>query len=92
MERFAAVVDARRAAAPAGQEDKGTDAAYLSIRLEEIVIVKNADALVAAAHGGGARGPGASASVKQRAAAAGPATTAAAHSAWNSVARFVGLD
>ena len=52
MERFAAMVAGRRAA-PASE-----DAAYLSIQLEEIVIVKNdahaSTSSLGAAHSGGA--------------------------------------
>ena len=84
MERFAAMVIGHRAAsvpapAPAakGKNGKGKvveDAAYLSIQLEEIVVVKNDDvASLGAARGRSTLTSGASTSMRQRVAAAAAA-------------------
>ncbi|XP_062194458.1 uncharacterized protein LOC133897676 [Phragmites australis] len=100
MERFAAMAAGRRAdsaSAPAPAEEEGKEKGkeevanekYLSIQLEEIVIVKNDDvASLGAAHGsnpfGGARGRvSASASMGQRGEAA------AVRGAWSTTMAWI---
>ncbi|KAL6655669.1 hypothetical protein ACP70R_006495 [Stipagrostis hirtigluma subsp. patula] len=86
MERFAAMVAARRPPAEEdakengkelqGAAEKEKDAAYLSIRLEEIVIVRNDDVASFA------RGPASSAAVEQCGAAAAAARGRAWRGSW----------